>query len=187
MRQSAEAVVRPLIEFARQLDPAKVARFQQLDERWVMRPALDGLCKYESLIDGTLDLADIVRMNDALDMQAERQEVARQREIDDIAQGIARGIKQGFEAIARIERPASAAKEPAPTQEQRRVYATRLIEAFEQPVPKRPTGIEDEYWGRQRGWARDAVRKLRREIKTLDTARAVLEVARPAPKAPRQL
>lgn len=31
-----------------------------------MRPVLEGLCKYESLKDGTLDLADIALMNDAL-------------------------------------------------------------------------------------------------------------------------
>lgn len=35
------------------------------------------MCKYESLLDGTLDLADMARMNDALDAQAENQERAR--------------------------------------------------------------------------------------------------------------
>ena len=33
-----------------------------------MRPILRGLCKYESAIDGTLDLADFARMNDALNV-----------------------------------------------------------------------------------------------------------------------
>jgi hypothetical protein len=37
------------------------------DEHYLMRPVVRGLCKYESLIDGTLDLRDIVRMNRALD------------------------------------------------------------------------------------------------------------------------
>ena len=38
-----------------------------------MRPVLTGLCKYESLKDGTLDLLDIVKMNEALDVQSENQ------------------------------------------------------------------------------------------------------------------
>jgi hypothetical protein len=41
------------------------------DEDWVMRPALEGVCRYESLIDGTLDLADVERINEALDVRAE--------------------------------------------------------------------------------------------------------------------
>ncbi|EPW3447068.1 DUF6889 family protein [Acinetobacter baumannii] len=32
-----------------------------------------GLCRFESLKDGTLDLADIALMNDALDVQADNQ------------------------------------------------------------------------------------------------------------------
>lgn len=32
-----------------------------------------GLCRYESLKDGTVDLADIALMNDALDVQADNQ------------------------------------------------------------------------------------------------------------------
>jgi hypothetical protein len=39
-----------------------------------MRPVLAGMCKYESLLDGSLTLEDIVRMNDALDVQGENQE-----------------------------------------------------------------------------------------------------------------
>lgn len=38
-----------------------------------MRPVLEGLCKYESLIDGTLDLADVARMNEALEVRDENQ------------------------------------------------------------------------------------------------------------------
>ena len=38
-----------------------------------MRPVLEGLCKYESLKDGTLDLADIAFMNEALDVKFENQ------------------------------------------------------------------------------------------------------------------
>lgn len=37
-------------------------------EDWLMRPVLKGLCRYESLKDGALDLADIDRMNEALDV-----------------------------------------------------------------------------------------------------------------------
>lgn len=44
------------------------------DEDWVMRPAVEGLCKYESLKDGTLDLFDVARMNDAIDVRNVNQE-----------------------------------------------------------------------------------------------------------------
>jgi hypothetical protein len=40
-------------------------------EDWLMQPVLEGLCKYESLIDGTLDLYDIARMNDAIEVRDE--------------------------------------------------------------------------------------------------------------------
>lgn len=40
-------------------------------EDWIMRPVLEGLCKYESLIDGTLSLFDIARLNEALDVRDE--------------------------------------------------------------------------------------------------------------------
>jgi hypothetical protein len=40
-------------------------------EDWVMRPVVEGLCKYESLKDGTLDLEDIARMNAAIDVKIE--------------------------------------------------------------------------------------------------------------------
>lgn len=43
-------------------------------EDWVMRPVIEGLCKYESLKDGTLDLADVARMNEAIDVRNENQE-----------------------------------------------------------------------------------------------------------------
>lgn len=38
-----------------------------------MRPCLRGLCRYESLKNGDLDLADVAEMNDALDVQEENQ------------------------------------------------------------------------------------------------------------------
>jgi len=38
-----------------------------------MRPVLNGLCKYESLKDGSLNLVDIARMNEALEVQAENE------------------------------------------------------------------------------------------------------------------
>ena len=41
------------------------------DEDWLYRPVLEGLCKYESLKDGTLDLEDIACMNEALDVKFE--------------------------------------------------------------------------------------------------------------------
>lgn len=38
---------------------------------------MEGMCRYESLIDGTLDLADIAKMNDALLVRAENKERMR--------------------------------------------------------------------------------------------------------------
>lgn len=40
---------------------------------WLLRPVVDGLCRYESLKDGSLDLADIALMNEALDVRAENE------------------------------------------------------------------------------------------------------------------
>lgn len=42
-------------------------------EDWIMKPVLEGLCSYESLINGVLDLEDIARMNDAIDVKYENQ------------------------------------------------------------------------------------------------------------------
>lgn len=43
------------------------------EEDWVMRPALEGLCSYESLKNCTLDLEDVAKMNDALDVKFENE------------------------------------------------------------------------------------------------------------------
>jgi hypothetical protein len=42
-------------------------------EEWLLRPVLEGLCNYESLTDGTLTLADIAVLNDALDVKYENE------------------------------------------------------------------------------------------------------------------
>lgn len=42
-------------------------------EDWLMRPVLEGCCKYESLKDCTIDLEDIAKINDALDVRAENE------------------------------------------------------------------------------------------------------------------
>jgi hypothetical protein len=42
-------------------------------EDWLMRPVLEGLCKYESLTDGTLSLEDLQMMHDALDVRHENE------------------------------------------------------------------------------------------------------------------
>jgi hypothetical protein len=42
-------------------------------EDWLMRPVLEGMCKFESLLDGSLDLEHIAKMNDALDVRDENQ------------------------------------------------------------------------------------------------------------------
>jgi hypothetical protein len=41
------------------------------EEDWLMRPVLRGMCRYESLIDGSISLSDIARMNDAISVQDE--------------------------------------------------------------------------------------------------------------------
>ena len=43
-----------------------------------MRPVLRGACRYESLLDGTLSLGDIARINDALDVQDENERLYRE-------------------------------------------------------------------------------------------------------------
>lgn len=45
-------------------------------EDWLLRPVVRGMCRYESLKDGSLDLADIALMNDALDVVAENERIA---------------------------------------------------------------------------------------------------------------
>lgn len=45
---------------------------------WVMRPVVQGMVKYESLLDGSIDLAGIAACNDALDVQAENEFRARE-------------------------------------------------------------------------------------------------------------
>jgi hypothetical protein len=40
-------------------------------EYWIMRPVLEGMCNYESLVNGALDLADVSRMNEAIDVRNE--------------------------------------------------------------------------------------------------------------------
>jgi hypothetical protein len=41
------------------------------NEDWLLAPVLEGMCKYESLLDGTIGLFDIARMNDAITVRAE--------------------------------------------------------------------------------------------------------------------
>lgn len=42
-------------------------------EDWLMRPVLEGLCRYESLKDGSIDLEDVSRMNESLDVKIENE------------------------------------------------------------------------------------------------------------------
>ena len=42
-------------------------------EEWLLRPVLSQLCRYESLVDGTLNLADIDVMNEFLDVRDENE------------------------------------------------------------------------------------------------------------------
>lgn len=43
-----------------------------------MRPVLAKICEYVWLLDGTIDLFDIARLNDALDVSAENDRRARE-------------------------------------------------------------------------------------------------------------
>ena len=40
-------------------------------EDWLLKPVCRGLCRYESLVDGTLDLEDVALMNDAITVEDE--------------------------------------------------------------------------------------------------------------------
>lgn len=42
-------------------------------EDWILQPVIAGMCNYESLKNGALDLGDIARMNDALAVSNENQ------------------------------------------------------------------------------------------------------------------
>lgn len=42
-------------------------------EDYLMRPVLEKCCLYESLKNGTLDLEDVARLNDALDVKYENE------------------------------------------------------------------------------------------------------------------
>lgn len=41
------------------------------DMDFLLRPVMRGMCRFESIKDGTLDLADFCLMNDALDVDNE--------------------------------------------------------------------------------------------------------------------
>lgn len=47
-------------------------------EDWLMAPVVAGLCRFESLKDGSLDLADIAFMNDALAVRSDNEALARE-------------------------------------------------------------------------------------------------------------
>jgi len=47
------------------------------EEDTLLRPVINGMCKFESLKDGTLDLEDIATMNEALDVTHENDRRAR--------------------------------------------------------------------------------------------------------------
>ena len=42
-------------------------------EDWLLRPVLRGMCLYESIKDGSLDLLDFATMNEAIDVELENQ------------------------------------------------------------------------------------------------------------------
>lgn len=69
------------MEFTR---TAPLAQFEAVElpngEDWLLRPVEFGWIKYESLIDGTLDLADVALLNDAIDIMLENQYRGRLKE-----------------------------------------------------------------------------------------------------------
>ena len=46
-------------------------------EDWLLTPVRAGMCRYESLKDGTLDLADIALMNDKIAVDNDNEALAR--------------------------------------------------------------------------------------------------------------
>ena len=49
-------------------------------EDWLLRPVVKGMCRYESLKSGEIDLADLDRMNEALDVLDENTRIAERLE-----------------------------------------------------------------------------------------------------------
>lgn len=48
-------------------------------EDWLLRPVVKGMCRYESMKNGDLDLEDVALMNDALDVVAENERMAMEK------------------------------------------------------------------------------------------------------------
>lgn len=42
-------------------------------EDWLLRPVLKGMCRYESIVDGSLSITDFAIMNHALDVMEENE------------------------------------------------------------------------------------------------------------------
>lgn len=53
------------------------------DEGWLYRPMMRGLCKYESLLDGSIGMVDLAVMNDLIDVQDENDARARRSSEED--------------------------------------------------------------------------------------------------------
>lgn len=49
-------------------------------EDWLLAPVHAQMCRFESLKDGTLDLADVALMNDSLAVRADNEAAARRRQ-----------------------------------------------------------------------------------------------------------
>ncbi len=45
---------------------------------WLLHPVRKGMCKYESLLDGTLSLVDIANMNDYLNVEMVNEYLAQE-------------------------------------------------------------------------------------------------------------
>ncbi|UTV56428.1 DUF6889 family protein [Burkholderia arboris] len=49
-------------------------------EDWLLAPVHAHMCRFESLKDGTLDLADVALMNDSLAVRVDNEAAARRRQ-----------------------------------------------------------------------------------------------------------
>jgi hypothetical protein len=106
---------------------------------WLWRPVVAGMCRYESLIDGTLDLADVLRMNTVLDIVEEN----KRRTAGDAALPL---------------RPARSAT-PTGTAQLQAAYDARLTN------DNAPTLADDHKWAADQGILQEQVTQLRKNNK----------------------
>jgi len=103
-------------------------------EDWLWRPLVAGMCRYESLIDGTLGLADVLRMNTVLDVVEENRRIS----LGDSALPL-RPARSATTGIAQWQA----------------AYDARVTK------DKAPTIADDHKWATERGISQEQVAQLR--------------------------